>query len=224
MKNKEIDISDLQSLYAQLPQVGALSKAVLDDSVTTVSVDGLTASAPAMLLAALSMRMEGMALVVMNDADEAGYCYQDLHQMLGDEGALFFPSSYRRAVKYAHREAANEVMRTEALAAMERRQGTLVVVTYPEALAEKVVSKKILNERTVRLAVDDECQPSVLLSQLKAWGMKEVDYVYEPGQVALRGSLIDVYPYNSEYPLRIDFFGHTIDTIRTFEVDTQLSK
>ena len=223
-------IQDLQLLYAATPQVGALTKIMQDRSIRTVLLDGLVASSAPLLFGALQTKMPTTMLFIMQDADEAGYFYHDLHQMLGDEGVLFFPSSFRKAVKYAHRDPANEILRTEVLTRLSAMQsgGTgaehVMVVTCPEALAEKVVSKKKMDTRMVLLETDKDYDTLALTATLREYGFREVDYVYEPGQYALRGCILDVFSYNSEYPYRIDFFDDTIDSIRTFEVDTQLSK
>ena len=139
---------------------------------------------------------------------------------------LFFPSSYRRAVKYGQRDAANEILRTKTLSRLSAHTvgDALYVVTCPEALSELVVSKRRLDERTINIAVGDIVDFADLGRKMREFGFKEVDYVYEPGQFAMRGSIIDVYSYSSELPFRIDFFGDEVDTIRTFEVADQLSK
>ena len=223
-------IQDLQQLYAATPQVGALEKIVQDRSIRTVLLDGLVASSAPLLFGALQTKRAQTLLFVMQDADEAGYFYHDLHQMLGNEGVLFFPSSFRKAVKYAHRDPANEILRTEVLTRLAAMQGNgtqqqqVMVVTYPEALAERVVSKKKMDTRMVLLETEKNYDTLQLTATLREYGFREVDYVYEPGQYALRGCILDVFSYNSEYPYRIDFFDDTIDSIRTFEVDSQLSK
>ena len=136
---------------------------------------------------------------------------------------MFFPSSYRRAIKYAQRDAASEILRTEVLAKL--KGGVAVnIVSYPEALAELVISQRQLDERMVTLQTGQTVDVDTLTQTLRDFGFHEVDYVYEPGQFALRGSILDVYSYSSELPFRLDFFGDDIDSIRTFEVNTQLSK
>ncbi|MCI5987531.1 MAG: hypothetical protein MRZ33_01485, partial [Prevotella sp.] len=166
------------------------------------------------------------AIFVLQDNEEAGYFYHDLTQILGTDNVLFFPSSYRRAVKYGQRDAANEILRTETLSRLSAQTAAeaLYVVTCPEALSELVVSKRRLDERTINIAVGDIVDFADLGRKMRELGFKEVDYVYEPGQFAMRGSIIDVYSYSSELPFRIDFFGDEVDTIRTFEVADQLSK
>ena len=242
-------IQELLKKYALLPQVGALAKTLEKKSVKTVFLEGLMCSSAPMLFGSLSLTiskgrenpgasesplfLEGamgrLFLFILQDADEAGYFYHDLTQLLGDKQVLFFPSSYRRAIKYAQRDSANEILRTEVLARLNDSSlftlhSSLCIVTYPEAIAELVVSKKQLDERTVVLSVGDTIDADETAQQLRNLGFQEVDYVYEPGQFALRGSILDIYSYSSELPFRVDLFGDDIDSIRTFEVETQLSK
>ncbi len=217
-------IEELRTLYASLPQLGALAKLLKDRKTRHISLNGLVASAPALFFAAFAERSPYPILFILEDADTAGYFHNDL-KALGIEPFLL-PSSYRRAVKYGQRDAGSEILRTETMAALsaEKTEGKpLYIVTEPSALAERVVSKERLNDQTIRLETGQKVEVVALEKQLRALGFQEVDYVYEPGQFAVRGSILDVYSYSSEYPFRIDFFGDEIDTLRTFEVETQLS-
>ena len=217
-------IEELRTLYASLPQLGGLAKLLKDGKTRHISLNGLVASAPALFFAAFAERCPYPILFILEDADTAGYFHNDL-KALGIEPFLL-PSSYRRAVKYGQRDAGSEILRTETMAALsaEKTEGKpLYIVTEPSALAERVVSKERLNDQTIRLETGQEVEVVALEKQLRALGFQEVDYVYEPGQFAVRGSILDVYSYSSEYPFRIDFFGDEIDTLRTFEVETQLS-
>ena len=171
----------------------------------------------------MKTRLKRSVLFVLDDADEAGYFYHDLTQMLGQESVFFFPSSYRRAVKYGQRDAANEILRTEVLARLSAGN-PIFIVSYPDALAELVVSKQHLDEKILKLSVGQQIPQVDVVHQLRDFKLQEVDYVYEPGQFAVRGSIIDVYSYSCEFPFRIDFFGDEIDTIRTFSIEDQLSK
>lgn len=217
-------IEELRTLYASLPQLVALTKVLKDGKTRHISLNGLVASAPALFFAAFAERCPYPILFILEDADTAGYFHNDL-KALGIEPFLL-PSSYRRAVKYGQRDAGSEILRTETMAALSAEKTEdkpLYIVTEPSALAERVVSKERLNDQTIRLETGQEVEVVALEKQLRALGFQEVDYVYEPGQFAVRGSILDVYSYSSEYPFRIDFFGDEIDTLRTFEVETQLS-
>lgn len=221
-------IQQLSTLYRACPQVGALVKVLGEAQVHHICLQGTQASATPLLFASMAQDLHRMVVFVLPDADEAGYFYHDLTQIMGQEDALFFPSSYRRSVKYGQRDAANEILRTEVLSRITSQtasnQASVYVVTHPEALAELVVSKKNMDDRRTHLVVGQTIDVTTLVHRLRELGFEMVDYVYEPGQFALRGSILDVYSYSCEYPFRIDFFGDEIDTIRTFEVQDQLSK
>ena len=244
-------IQDLLKIYAQSPQVKALGDTLKKKSVKTVFLEGLMCSSAPVVFSAIMEKgaSKGVSkgeplttLFVMQDGDDAGYFYHDLVQMLGEERVLFFPSSYRRAIKYGQRDAANEILRTEVLSKLstyggqspcnsvadapcsQMGQSPLFIVSYPEALAELVVSKKQLSDKTLVLRKGETIAVDDVTDFLRELGFHEVDYVYEPGQFALRGSILDIYSFSSELPFRIDLFGDDIDSIRTFEVDTQLSK
>lgn len=231
-------IQDIQKLYATLPQVGALIKTQEDKSIKTILLQGLVASAAPMLFASIAEKWKKTTVFVLNDNDEAGYFYNDLKTIaMPDDNkdkvaeVLFFPSSYRRAVKYGQRDAGNEILRTEVLTRLsalttEKEDSSILplyIVTEPSALSELVVSKKQLDERRLTLTVDQHIDIVEVERTLRSFGFSETDYVYEPGQFAVRGSIIDVYSFSSELPFRVDFFGDDIETIRTFEVESQLS-
>ena len=167
--------------------------------------------------------MSAPFLFVLNDEEEAGYFYHDLVQILGDEDVLFFPSSFRRAIKFGQRNAGQEILRTEVLSRLSSGRSPLFVVSHPEAIAELVVTQNELQKKTLSLAVGEQVDIMFLQETLLSFGFRRADYVYEPGQFAIRGSIVDVYSYSCERPYRIDFFGDEVDSIRTFEVHNQLS-
>ena len=218
-----MDISELQRIYAGHPNVKALATQLENSSLRTIFLGGLHASASSLFFSSVITDTSRTWLFVLGDVEEAGYFYHDLTQIVGEEKVLFFPSSYRRAIRYGQKDAANEILRTKVLNRLQRQEA-ICVVTYPDALAEKVVSKKDLAGKTLMLEVGQRIETDVLMETLWKAGFEQVDYVYEPGQYSLRGSIVDVYSYASEYPFRIDFFGDEIDSIRTFEVETQLSR
>lgn len=233
-----MNIQDIQKLYGVLPQGNALIKTMGEKSVRTIFLQGLLASATPMFFASIVKRWQKTVLFVLNDNDEAGYFYNDLKTIAMPDNAneqtaevLFFPSSYRRAVKYGQRDAGNEILRTEVLSRLsvineEKTTSSLplCIVTEPSALAELVVAKHKLDEHTLSMSVGKTIDLTETEKTLRSYGFQQVDYVYEPGQFAVRGSILDVYSFSSELPYRIDFFGNDVDTIRTFEVETQLSK
>ena len=221
-----MNLQELLPLFTLHSGVKALSKC-LTKGTSPIVLQGLRGSAPAVMIAALDTQRP--ALIVLDDEEEAGYFYHDLVQLVGDKRALFFPSSYRRAIKYAQRDAANEILRTDVLTRLSAYgqhtdKEAPIIVTFPAALAERVASQDEIDDVTLRVSTGQEHDLISLCRRLEAIGFKRRDYVYEPGEFALRGSILDVFSYSSEYPFRIDFFGDEIDSIRTFEVQTQLSR
>ena len=224
-----MDIQDIKQLYAKAPGTVALCKLLQENCGSNIFLQGQQASATPLLFAAVATEIKQTFLFVLQDADEAGYFYHDLTQVMGTQNVLFFPSSFKRSVKYGQRDSANEILRTEVLARVSARDNqateSLLIISYPEALSELVVSKQHLDERRLSLKTgQQQIDITDIAHKLREYGFQEVDYVYEPGQYSVRGSILDVYSFSCENPFRIDFFGREIDTIRTFEVQDQLSK
>ena len=221
-----MQIQALTQAYASHPQVKALWHAI-HATKGPVCLCGMQGSSLPMAFAALFGQMSkthaAPLLFVMNDAEEAGYFFHDLHQMLPDGSVLFFPSSFRRDVKYGQRDADNEIMRTEVLTHLQGGSAFCYVVTYPQALAEMVVTRDTLSHLSLTLRQGEKAEPATVQEMLVELGFTRTDYVYAPGQFAVRGSLVDVYAFNNENPYRIDFFGDEVDSIRLFNVSDQLS-
>jgi transcription-repair coupling factor (superfamily II helicase) len=201
-----------------------LDNLVENPSLRNIFLKGLKGSGPAMTFAALFRKNPRQYLCILNDPDEAGYFYHDLIQLAGEESIYFFPSAYRRAIKYGRIDPANEILRTETLGVLQDADTPFVIVTSPEAIAEKIVSKQILRDNTLQIHAGEKLDSMFVADLLDEYGFEHVDYVYEPGQYAMRGSILDVFSFSSEYPFRIDFFGDKVESIRTFHVETQLSE
>lgn len=250
-------LPQLLDLYTHAPAVQALHQAV-SSGHSPIALTGLRGSAWAVMLAALSQRSARTYLCILDDEESAGYFYHDLSQLLGAERVVFFPSSYRRAVKYGQRDAANEILRTDVFARLSQRPvgsaasaipsattpassaaspamiaeaavalatgQALCIVTHPAALAERVASREQLDAQSLTLRQGEEHDVTQLAQRLESLGFVRRDYVYEPGEFAQRGSIVDVFSYASEYPYRLDFFGDELESIRSFEVQTQLSR
>ncbi|MBO4724326.1 MAG: transcription-repair coupling factor [Bacteroidaceae bacterium] len=219
-------LAELSDGYGRLAQTKALIKELSGKSGKSIFLKGLhCSSAPLLFCSVAGQAGRSCILIVLNDQEEAAYFYHDMVQTVGDENVLYFPSAYRRAAKYGQKDDASEILRTEVLSRLTTVEpgAALVIVTSPDALAEKVVSKSSLEDKSVHLSVGQTMDREELQERLFTLGFDRVDYVYEPGQYALRGSILDVFSFSSEYPLRIDFFGDDIDSIRQFSVDTQLS-
>lgn len=219
-----MDIQELLKIYAAHPQVAALNNLLAKESSRNIFLKGLNGSGPAMTMAALFSKEKRRMVCILNDQEEAGYFYHDLMQLSSNTDVFFFPSAYRRAIKYGHVDPANEILRTEVLSKLQDSASGFIIVTYPDALAERVVSQEALQASTLKISVAEKLDNMFVSDVLDSYGFEQVDYVYEPGQYALRGSILDVYSYSYELPYRIDFFGSEVETIRTFDVETQLSK
>ena len=217
-------ITELQRQYAAHPNMAVMKRLLKDTSAQTIFCGGLCASAASLFSSVLVQEGGCPFVFILGDLEEAGYFYHDLTQILGAEKVLFFPSSFRRSIKYGQKDAANEILRTEVLSRLQKGEEGLCIVTYPDALAEKVVSRKELSDKTLKLNVGEKVDTAFITDVLHSYGFEYVDYVYEPGQYAVRGSIIDVFSFASEYPYRIDFFGDEVESIRTFEVESQLSR
>lgn len=212
--------ADITRLFMTPERSAALSAALKSHRSAAGQLPG---SSAAVMLAAMKPRAVP-PIVVCSDADAAGYMYHDLTRLLGEEAVAFMPSGYRRALKYGQADAPARIVRTETLNALGNPAGGLrFVVTYPEALAERVATRKQLQEHTLDIQVDTRLN----LTETEKWlldnGFNRVDYVYEPGQFAVRGSILDIFGYSAELPVRVDLFGDDVDSIRTFDIETQLS-
>lgn len=203
----------------------ALKKAFGDKRSKRITLYGLAGSSASMLMGSLPSKSGDAPVLVIGDTlDDAGYLYHDLSRMLGEGSVLMFPSGYKRAIKYGQPDPPSQIMRTEVLNRWESDPGLRFVVTYPEALAEKVASRDTIDEHTLHLSTGGTADLAETAKWLRTNGFQEVDYVYDPGHFAVRGSILDIYGYSSEEPFRIDFFGDEIESIRAFNIETQLSE
>lgn len=219
-----LEVQELLKIFAAHPQITALDTLLNDNTSNNIFLKGLNGSGAAMTIASLFLKRRGSYVCVLNDQEEAGYFYHDLMQLTGSNDIYFFPSAYRRAIKYGHVDPANEILRTEVLSVLQDPEAPFVIVSYPDALAEKVISRDELKKNTLKISVGEKLDNMFVSDVLDEYGFEQVDYVYEPGQYALRGSILDVFSFSYEFPYRIDFFGKEVETIRTFDVETQLSK
>ena len=219
-------MTDIQSIAEQFG-AGSRTKALtkgITDGTRCLCAYSLAGSSAAMMLSTLPYGKHPV-IVIGDSLDDAGYLYHDLSRILGEEAVLMLPSGYKRAIKYGQPDPPSQILRTEALGAWQNT-GTKVrfVVTYPEALAEKVAPPQSIAEHTLYLGTDKPHDMTDVIKWLRANNFKEEDYVYEPGHFAHRGSILDIFSYSHEQPFRLDFFGDDIDSIRTFDIETQLSQ
>jgi transcription-repair coupling factor (superfamily II helicase) len=216
--------SVLTSIYARHPGIKAALSS-LNQAGTDIYLKGLTGSAASMVCSTIfTESRENYMFCILNDLEEAGYFYHDCCQILDETDVLFFPSQFKRNIRYGQKDIASEILRTEVLNHLNNRQKPCIIISYPEALAEKVISGNALHQNTLSIRVNEKIDALFVADVLDSYGFDRVDYVYEPGQYAVRGSIIDVFSFSYEYPYRVDFFGDEVESIRSFDVETQLSK
>lgn len=214
------------SLYSQCPKTRHLRDSI---SLTerNIKISGLIGSSLSMVLAETfrpdSLDSELPFLVILNDKEEAAYYLNDLENLLGDKNVLFYPGSYRRAYQIEETDNANILLRSEVLNRINSRKKPALIVTYPEALFEKVVTRKELERNTLKIAVNDQLSIDFVNEVLFEYRFKRTDFVTEPGEFSVRGGILDVFSFSNDEPYRIEFFGDEVDSIRTFDVETQLS-
>ncbi|MDR2679964.1 MAG: transcription-repair coupling factor [Tannerella sp.] len=218
-----MDIQEIKSIYQTHPHVSATVSLLESDVERNILLTGLNGSGAAVVTASVFEKKGGVFFCMQNDPEDAGYFYNDLMQLMNGKGVYFFPSAYHRHIKYGHTDPASEILRTETLGVLQDENPSCIIVTYPDAVAEKVLSKKVLRENTLTIHTGEKIDPMFVSDVLDGYGFEQTDYVYEPGQYALRGSIVDVFSFSGEYPFRIDFFGNEVETIRVFDVETQLS-
>lgn len=188
-----------------------------------IQLDGLLGSAISFVTRAIFKKAEHPFLVILNNKEEAAYYLNDLEQMIGEQDVLFYPGSYRRPYQIEDTDNANVLLRAEVLNRINSRKKPAVIVSYPEALFEKVVTRKDLDKNTLKVAVGDKISIDFINEVLFEYEFKRVDFITEPGEFSVRGGIVDVFSFSNDNPYRIEFFGNEVDSIRSFDVGTQLS-
>ena len=197
----------------------------LDRGTMSIRLESLAGSAYTVAAAATIRKRGGVHILVADDRDAAAYAAADLYALLDAERVMFLPTSYKRSIQFGQEDAGGSVQRTAALNAIRNfHGGYLAVCTYPEALAETVVAEREMNNRTITVSVGEHLSHETLVELLEEAGFERVDFVYEPGQYLRRGGIVDLFSYSESRPFRVDFFGDEVDSIRSFEISSQLSK
>jgi transcription-repair coupling factor (superfamily II helicase) len=214
---------ELIKLYAS----DGLTKTVFDRLTTPnpqhIHLKGLIGSSDAVMAAAIyTLKNEG-SIFILHDKEEAFYFLNDLQNLLPDQEILFFPTSYKKPYQFEETDNANVLQRAEVLNTLNTKSEAQLIVSYPEALTEKVITKKSLSSNTFRIKMGDKLDTSFLSEWLASYDFEKTDFVYEAGQYAVRGGIMDIFSFSNEFPYRIELFGDEIESIRTFNPDTQLS-
>ncbi|MFB0942695.1 MAG: transcription-repair coupling factor [Patiriisocius sp.] len=213
----------VRSLFRESSAQAALKTQLTEQTRDNCVVSGLVGSALSITIAELFKETALPFLLILNDKEQAAYHLNDLENILGDESVLFYPGSYRRPYQIEETDNANVLLRSEVLNRINSRKKPALIVTYPEALFEKVVTKKELEKNTLKISVGENLSIDFVNEVLFEYNFKRVDFVTEPGEFSVRGGILDVFSFSNDEPYRIEFFGDEIDSIRTFDVETQLS-
>ena len=220
--NTKLSKSKLLNTYDNSPKI----KQIVDSLQTPenkLHLQGLAGSSLSFVLNSLFVKNEKPFLVLLNDKEEAAYYLNDLEQLINEKDVLFYPGSYRRPYQIEDTDNANILLRAEVLNRINSRKKPAIIVSYPEALFEKVVTKKDLEKNTLKVAVADKISIEFINEVLFEYEFKRVDFITEPGEFSVRGGIIDVFSFSNDNPYRIEFFGNEVDSIRSFDVETQLS-
>ena len=214
---------EIVNQYQESVKVKQILKQIQQDK-NQIQITNLVGSSLSFVISETFKKDNKSYLLIFNDKEEAAYHLNDLEQLLNQKRVLFYPGSYRRPYQIDETDNANVLMRSEVLNQINSRRKPVIIVTYPEALFEKVVTKKDLEKNTLKLSVTEDVSLDFVNEILFEYNFNRVDFVTEPGDFSVRGGIIDVFSFSNDEPFRIEFFGDEIDSIRTFDVETQLSK
>ncbi|WP_367756031.1 transcription-repair coupling factor [Flavobacterium sp. WC2430] len=214
---------NLYNTYDSSPKTKQIVDCLQENNQVKMHLSGLLGSAVSFVIQALFKKAELPFLIVLNNKEEAAYYLNDLEQMIGDKDVLFYPGSYRRPYQIEETDNANVLLRAEVLNRINSRKKPAVIVSYPEALFEKVVTRRDLDKNTLKVAVGDQLSIDFINEVLFEYEFKRVDFITEPGEFSVRGGIVDVFSFSNDNPYRIEFFGNEVDSIRSFDVGTQLS-
>ena len=215
-------IAELEQIFTDQQAFRQLTESIRPGS--TVQLASLVGSSLSLVAHGAIARLGGVHVLVAEDRDAAGYLYNDLYPLTGGEGLFFFPTGYKRSIQYGQEDPSGLVQRTTALNALRSAADKpLILCTYPEALTEKVADRERLSDSVLKLRRGDNLSTAFVEEALRECRFERVEFVYEPGQYSVRGGIVDIFSYSDNKPYRIDFFGDEIDSIRPFDVGTQLS-
>ena len=205
-------------------QFARLTKKLAAPPGEKIHLKGLIGSSKTILAANLSEILQNSMLFLLADREEAAYLYDDLNNLGLGQSVIFFPSSYKRSIQYDQPDQEFIVQRTEALNTIQNSENPYLIITFHEAIVEKVISPENFKKNTLQINAGDKISIRFINEFLFEYGFERVDFVYEPGQFAVRGSIVDIFSYSNEDPYRIDFFGDEVESLRSFNIDTQISK
>ena len=212
----------IANFYEQFEKVNQVAEAFKQND-HQITMSNLVGSSLSFVISSLFNKTEKPFLLLFNDKEEAAYYLNDLEQLIGEKDVLFYPDSYRRPYQIEDTDNANVLLRAEVLNRINSHKKPAILVTYPDALFEQVITKSELKRNTLKLSVGEQVSLDFVNEMLHEYHFKRVDFVTEPGNFAVRGGIIDVFSFSNDNPYRIEFFGDEVESIRTFEIETQLS-
>jgi transcription-repair coupling factor (superfamily II helicase) len=213
----------LKELYSHNSEVSEISGLLKEPDGKILHLSGLSGSSKSIFIHKILTQNKGSHLILLNDKEEAAYFYNDLLSLEDKERCMFFPSSYTRSIQYKKTDEGNIITRTQVLKRLSERRTASFIVSYPEALMERVISRSGLDDNSIYIKEGEKISREFIIELLDSYHFELVDFVYEPGQYAIRGSIVDIFSFSSVNPYRIDFFGEVVESIRSFDTETQLS-
>lgn len=219
-----MEIKEILNKFTRSNKISSIINLINNDQNVNLNIKGLTGSSKTFVASALFSNYKSSIVFIANEKEEAAYIYNDLTSLIDEKRVFFFPSSYKRSIRYKQTDTSSIILRTETLNKIQSSSQNVVMVTYPEAVAEKIMDKDEFNTQKISYEANQEISIEEVHETLEAFNFERTDFVYEPGQYSIRGSIVDIFSFSFRDPVRIDFFGNEIDSIRTFNVENQLSK
>jgi transcription-repair coupling factor (superfamily II helicase) len=217
-------VTDFLIKFKRHPNIIRLSGIINNTAIARCHLKGLSGSSVSLFAASVISNSDSDHLFILDDKEEAAYFYNDLESFCPEQKIYFFPSSFKRSYKKEDSDPAGMIQRTELLEKLSNKSERIIVVTYPGALLEKIIPGAILQKMKLQLTEGESVSRDFIVELLTEYGFRETDFVYEPGEFAIRGSIVDVFSYSNDRPFRIDFFGNEVESIRLFDIETQLSE
>ncbi len=219
-----MELTDFLHLYRSHPSLIGLKEILTAGEVKNITVSGLSGSSASVAFSVLKEMLPYQSIFILNDLEEAAFFFDDLQVLGREDDILFFPSSFKRNIWHDHIDNENIILRTDVLSKLAAKEKKYLIVSYPEAIMEMVVSENVLQKHTLQIKIGEKLSISFINELLFEYGFERVEFVFEPGQYSIRGSIIDIFSFSNEDPYRIDFFGDLVETIRSFDIEDQISK
>ena len=222
-----MNLEFLLERFGQSPRTQQIADKIVLPLPQKISCDHLSGSASSFLFASLYQLPQLSAynhLFILEDAEEAAYFHNDIESLINPIDLFYFPTSFKSNKNFSIQSSSHVMLRTEMLTRFATGGNKKIIITYPEALMEKVVQAETLAGNIILIKVNDRLDTDALMERLVGLAFERTDFVYEPGQFAMRGGIFDIYSFGNEKPYRVELFGQDVDSIRIFDPETQLSE